>query len=141
MAEDEAQQAALNVQQIANWILSCASTAQALIRARSAWTRGPLLSLFFPTEYQRIRASILELCRVTRPLLRRVRRHTVSPDAIRAAANLDIILQACSRCRAENRARRRSGRSFLCLAQAWLEPPSNRFRFHLNHEGRIVELQ
>ena len=141
MAEDiDAQQAAALLYETAKLVETCCQVAAALVETHSSWARGGLLSLLAPTEYERARAQVLRTCEQVVPRLRRLRRKTLSPDAIRAGANISTALTACRQCPAVNRRNLAEGKPFRCLTRHCLQNKVREgFRFSLDGKGQILE--
>ena len=117
---------------------TCQQIAEALIETGEQWSReNPLFSSLLPTDYERARKEIIKKCISARQQLRAIRKKTLSPDAIRARANISRILECCRDCPAANR---RSKKAFCCLVQARLgEGAKDEFRFRLDDKGQILE--
>ena len=126
---------------IPRMVETCQQIAEALVETSEQWSRiNPLCSWLLPTDYERARKDILKKCVSARQHLRIVRKRTLSPDAIRARANISRVLECCEDCPTANRSNLGDQKAFCCLVQARLgEGAKDEFRFRLDDKGQILE--
>lgn len=127
--------------EIPQMVETCQQIAEALIETGEQWSReNPLFSSLLPTDYERARKEIIKKCVSACRQLRTIRKQTLSPDAIRARANISRILECCGDCPATNQKKLADKKAFCCLVQARLgEGAKDEFRFRLDDKGQILE--
>ena len=132
---------ATTLNEIPKMVETCQQVAEALIETGEQWAcENFLVSSLLPTDYERARKEIIRKCISACRDLRTIRKQTLSPDAIRARANISKILECCRSCHAANQKRLADKKTFCCLVQARLgEGAEDEFRFRLDDKGQILE--
>ena len=139
--QDDMQSLAAVLAEIPQAVVTCQGVAAALIDIGKKWTSTAWnLVGIFPTEYDRARDRILRQSGQVMPVLRRIRRRALSPEAIRASHYVETIRDCCRKCRSHNLAKMGKQGAFSCPVQAELASrAADSFRFSLGKEGQIIE--
>lgn len=138
---NEVQLTATMLHEIPRMVETCQQIAEALIETGEQWSsENSLFSSLLPTDYERARKEIIRKCVSACRQLRTIRKKTLSPDAIRARANISSVLECCGDCPVANRRNLANKKAFCCLVQARLgEGAKDGFRFRLDDKGQILE--
>lgn len=130
-----------DLQQLPQVIQTCEQVAQAMIDTGQKW--GPdsgFLAMLCPTDDARARYSVEQCCSAVLSRLKRIRRDTLSPDAIRTCSLVLQMKECCQHCPEANRVNIKDARQFACLIrQRFPKRAGSGFRFKLNEKGQIIE--